>query len=186
MPLASGDFPRALAYPLRIAYALIRLRRKGCPLNGGGQRDVQENPARSAETDNPRSAAYAISARRPSHRPAEGGAPRRPSRRRSSSRESGNLRNPPIGAAQRTAPMLLFTDAIRHNVRIRRSSSRCCSPSPAPRDRHRGSLRRRREGQGLAAVLYAILAGTAYFSGSSLVLRSTTRGRPTPSGTGSS
>ncbi|MBE0602497.1 MAG: hypothetical protein IH611_02570, partial [Deltaproteobacteria bacterium] len=75
------------------------------------------------------------------------------------------------GPALRTAPMLLFTDAVRHNVRMSALLFALLLAFflllGAVIGETYGDLGR---GLGLAAVLYAILAGTAYFSGSSIVL----------------
>ncbi len=123
-------------------------------------------------TDNPRSAAYCYLCQAPiAQGPAEGGgAP--PAGAQALQGESGGTSGTPApGAALRTAPMLLFTDAIRHNVRM---SSLLFALLLAfflllgtVIGEVYGDVGR---GLGLAAVLYAILAGTAYFSGSSLVL----------------
>lgn len=87
---------------------------------------------------------------------------------------SGNGGAAPGGApgpALRTAPMLLFTDAIRHNVRMSALLFALLLAFflllGAVIGGTYGDVGK---GLGLAAVLYAILAGTAYFSGSSIVL----------------
>ena len=99
-------------------------------------------------------------------------APGPPERRRAGARGDGGgaagAGEPAPGSrALRTAPMLLFTDAARHNVRMSAILFALLLAVffllGAVIGETYGDVGK---GLGLAAVLYAILAGTAYFSGS--------------------
>ncbi len=120
-------------------------------------------------TDNPRGADYCYLCQAPlAPRPA-GESATQPGAQALSGGSGGAMPGP--ATSPRTAPMLLFTDAVRHNVRL---SALLFAALLAlflllgvVIGEAYGDLGR---GLGLAAVLYAILAGTAYFSGSSIVL----------------
>jgi heat shock protein HtpX len=125
---------------------------------------------------NPGDAAYCYLCQEPIPEDAPAPPPGRPAEGRAVPSETGvqRLAGPSAGGprgAVRAIPMLLFTDAERHNVRMSIALfTLLLAVFFLLGAAIGGSYGSAGKGLALAAILYAILGGAAYFSGSDIVL----------------